>query len=1170
MRSTYRLSLLLLSAAACLAVLRIPQRSDTPAEGVRGASHTVVADDDGAASTRAQRRAEAEDEGPRPENPDEFARALYEMRIPSDRTRPEYAAGYRFKEVERARQLALGKRGPSEALPWVSRGPGNVAGRVRAIVPDPDDATGNTWFIGSVGGGVWKTVDAGATWTALTDDFPNLACSALAMAPSDHDVLYVGTGESFYNVDTVNGSGMLKSIDRGVTWTPLASTVDNLDFNNIARIVVREDNPDVVLVAATPGRYKESLHPRSSIFKSVDGGLSWTEVYAETDIGQLSRVKRVLQIVATPGNPNVLYATVREKGILKSTNGGDTWSFINTGITTFAGRYELAISPVDPNRLFVAAESSPHSELFVSLTAGNLWTETIEAGTEPNWLGAQGWYDNTIVCHPTNPNIVYVGGIRLWQITWSGPGSSSRTSTQLTMGPVHVDEHGLEVIPASGGDWRLLNSNDGGIGLSTSQASGWTAPIDGLTTTQFYGVDKRPGASAYFGGMQDNGTWFSEIDPTSLDPWTFAIGGDGYETSWHFDDPQRMIGGFQYNGLRRSLDGGASWTSATNGLTDTGSASAPFITKIAKSNAAPDLLFAVGASGVWRSTDFGASWALTPIAVAQWGPNSTFTDVEISRADPDVVWAGQRMDGTGDILVSTNGGLSFSSTTDYTASTMGVISGMASHPTQPGTAYVLFSFAARPKILRTTDYGVNWTDITGFGGGSPSTNGFPDVAVYDLMVFPDDVNRIWAATEIGLFESLDNGATWADADNGLPHVAIWDMNPVEDEVVLGTHGRGIWSVKIPSMIAGQTFRPLIDNLSQGPDGALTIDLNLRSAYDSTQIYVDGARLTTLPANVPFEDALVQAPVVASGTRTVFARGYRAGVPYQSVDRTLDVIVLAEPSFEYQNDFDPPTSDWVGSGFTMGTDAGFSSSTIHTAHPYADGTTAVYRLTVPIRVALSDAYVSFDEIAIVEPGDPGSVFGDPNFYDYVVLEGSLDGVHWTPIEDGWDARRDAAWEAAFNSSSNGTPAMLRPHVFDLHNVYAPGQTVLLRLRLYADDFVNGWGWCIDNIEIQIGSPTAGPPAASLHRLELAQNAPNPFNPATTIGFTVPQAGPVTLRVYDVRGRQVRTLVDEPKLAGSHSVTWDGRDDGGAEVASGAYVYRVAAAGTTLHRKMVLVR
>jgi len=1098
------------------------------------------------------------------DKPDQYARILNEMRIPADRTEPEYEAGYRVRELA----VAKAARRPAKAiLPWREVGPGNVAGRARAIVVDPDDPTASTWFIGSVGGGVWKTTDAGATWEVLTDNFPVLSVQSLAMAPSDPDVMYAGTGESFYNIDTINGNGILKTTDRGLTWTHLAQTVDNPAFNNVARIVVHPTNPDVVLAATTVGRYKESVLPRSSIFKSVDGGLTWTEKYASTTIGTFNRVKKIQQIVADPANFNVLYATIDEGGLLKSTNAGETWTPINTGIADFTGRFELAISPVNTSRLYAAAEGASHSELWISTNGGASWSETTEAGTEPNWLGAQGWYDNTIVCHPTNTNIVYVGGVRLWQITLSG---TSRTTSLLSVGPVHVDHHNLVVLPTPGG-FRLLNVNDGGVGLSTSAASDWSAPIDGMTTTQFYGIDKRPGASAYFGGMQDNGTWFSPVDPDRLTDWSFAIGGDGYETSWHFDDPQRMIGGYQYNGLQRSLDGGLSWNSAVNGLLDTGSARAPFITKIAKNNAAPDFICAVGRDGVWRSFDFGASWSLTAIPSATWGGISSFHDVKISRADPDVVWGGSRMDATAQIHVSTDAGATFAPVPNFATVTMGGISGLATHPTDPATAYVLFSFAGRPKILRTTDYGATWADITGFVGGSPSTNGFPDVAVYDLLVFSDDPLHMWAGTEIGIVESLDGGATWALANNGLPAVSIWDLTEVEDEVVVGTHGRGIWAATIPELVAGKTFKPLIEAANQGPDGLLAVSLNLRSAYDSTVVRVDGAVAAVLPANAPRDAALVQVPVLSGGTKPVFATGWAGGVPYESITKLVDTYALQAPRWEYANDFETSgAGDFTGSGFSVGPYAGFTGNAIHSTHDYPDNAALTYMLLTPIRVSATNPVMSFNEVAIVEPGDPGTVFGDYAFWDYVVVEGSRDGVNWTPFADGYDCRDDPAWENAFYSSLPGNSSMLRPRSISLVPAFSPGETILVRFRLFADSAVNSWGWAIDDLDIQPGAATGVGDQAPARAVALEQNVPNPFNPQTMIRWTLPLDADVTLRVYDVRGRLVRTLVDERQTAGARAATWDGRDDRGASVASGAYVYRLQAGEVSLQRRMMLVR
>ncbi len=1171
MRSSALLRSLLGLAAFAFVFASLPDTSPAPVEEELARLHweRLHSEEGSARSAKLDRkikRLEDWEEGtPMPEHPDLFAQALYDMKVPADREYPEYRPGYRLREMASARMNSVASKSP---LPWVERGPGNVAGRCRGLLVDPIDPSGNTWFVGSVGGGVWWTGDAGANWIQLTTDPQSYATSTLAQ---NGDVIYAGTGESFFNIDTMNGNGMLKSIDRGLSWAPLASTLDDSGFNNIARIVVDPDDPDVVLVAANLGRYKLEDLSFTRIFKSIDGGASWTVVFISGATGSFDRVNKVQDLKANPENFNTIYAAMDEGGIFKSTNAGDTWTASNNGINDFSGRFEIAISPVDTNRIYAAAEGlSGISKLWVSYDGGANWTGTVEAvGEEPKWLGAQGWYDNTILCHPTDPDIVYVGGIQLWKIEMVS--ANQRESVRLNQGGVHVDHHNLVLLPGDGGTpWRLLNANDGGVAVSSDMDNGWSMPILGLNTTQFYGIDKKPGASAYVGGMQDNSTWRSPEDTDELDPWIFQIGGDGYETSWHFNDPSKIIGGYQYNGLMRSLDGGESWSGATNGLLDTGSGAAPFLTKIAKSNDAPELLYAVGISGVWRSADFGANWNLSTVNGLDWA-FSSFVDVKISRANSQVVWAGASMleSGVGAIHLSTDNGLSFDPVPNYTDATMGGISGMSTHPTDDQTAYVLFSFSGRPKILRTVDQGSSWQDITGFAGGAPSTNGFPDVAVYDLLVHPHDTNTLWAGTEIGLFESTDNGVSWHLADNGLPNVGIWAMTHVEDEIVLATHGLGVWSVSIPAMTAGQTYNPLIDALHQIPSGNLIVGANLRSAYDSTQVWVDGAIAVTFPANAAGDHPSTELPVLSDGTVQVQLKSFKDSVEYPSVVREQEVFVLAEAQFSYVTDFNGGNGDFVGASFSVMNWSGFDDEAIHSPHSYPDGFNESYTLTVPIRIAQANAYVEFDEVVIVEPGESGSEFGDFGFWDYVIVEGTADGITWSPLLDGYDSREDVDWLSQYNSGQPGNKDLYRHRIVDLHDTFAWGDTILVRFRLFTDSAVVGWGWAIDNLSIQNGSPTNTDGAPQL-RFTLGQNFPNPFNPSTQIRYELPRGTRVSLKIYDQRGRLVRTLVETEETAGRKLVTWDGRSQNGARVASGIYLYRLVAGETVAQRKMTLVK
>ena len=542
--------------------------------------------------------------------------------------------------------------------------------------------------------------------------------------------------------------------------------------------------------------------------------------------------------------------------------------------------------------------------------------------------------------------------------------------------------------------------------------------------------------------------------------------------------------------------------------------------------------------------------------------------MRVSKADPDIVWAGARMNDDGKISISTDGGASFVGTSVYPDATMGLISGMATHPTEPNTAYVLFSFAERPKILKTVNQGATWTDISGFGSGSVSTNGFPDVAVYDLVVWPNDPNHIWVGSEIGLIESLDGGATWALANNGFPSVGIWFMNAIEDEIVVGTHGRGIWSVTIPELDDGLTFNPLFDSMTQTPSGNLDMAFTLRSNYDYTEIWIDGALYSTLPANTEKVIETISLPVTVPATRTAFARGYKDGVPYDSLTRQVDVTLVAPAVLTYTNSLDTGSeaSDFNQYGIFWAQPSGFTDGALHTDHDYYDYSSPIATLTQPIRIT-SNSELSFDEIAIVEPGDPGSVFGDNNFWDYVTVEGSDDGIVWIPLAGGWDAGDDPTWLAAYNSSSNGNPSMYRNRTIDLGQHFLSGDVILLRFRLFADGAVTAWGWAIDNIVVTTDITAVGDLPA---RTSLAQNYPNPFNPTTTIAFTLDRSGPAKLQVYDVRGNLVRTLVNETRAAGPYMIDWDGKDNAGRSAAAGIYMYRLVSGDQVLQKKMTLIK
>lgn len=373
--------------------------------------------------------------------------------------------------------------------------------------------------------------------------------------------------------------------------------------------------------------------------------------------------------------------------------------------------------------------------------------------------------------------------------------SSTARNTNL-----HVDHHHLVILPGTSASdaYTMLSANDGGVAISENSGNSWEQLTNGFFTTQFYGVAKRGGKDVFIGGMQDNGTWISPSSEVATDSIEYApaLGGDGFEALWHPESSGRIIASIYNNRFYVSQTAGAFWQETIDGLGDTG----PFISKLSHSRLRPDTIYTVDAAGVYMHPRFGnanTAWELTPIEEGfdYYGSATSAIDVEVSEADPSVIWAGQAMfdEPLLNIFRSDDYGESFTPVQQYTEVELGFISAIETHPVDPNTAYLLFSYQGKPKILRTVDKGDTWEDISGFGTNEVSNNGFPDVVVLSLLVMPHDPNVIWAGTEIGIVESVDNGASWHLLDSDFPNVAVYQMFYQDDMIVLATHGRGIWT-----------------------------------------------------------------------------------------------------------------------------------------------------------------------------------------------------------------------------------------------------------------------------------------------------------------------------------------------------------------------------------------
>lgn len=1021
------------------------------------------------------------------DKPDLFTKYFKDITTQLGKSGTSYSMNYKIEELQQAKERVKKLKATKAELQWIERGPANVGGRTRALIVDPDDNTNNTWFAGAATGGVWKTTDGGATWTNLSDQFTNLSVNAMAMAESDRNVIYAGTGESFPGGTNLFGNGIWKSMDKGLNWTQLSSTANDENFGYINRLVINPADEDIVLAATETG-----------IFKSMDGGNTWNAVYS-SNLG-------VEDLDADPTDFNILFAGEHGVGVLRSTNAGDTWAPSISGLGN-GTRFELAVSPVDHNYVYASVNvSNTVSNVYLSRDNGLTWAKYNDTQA---FLSAQGDYDNIIAAHPYMADEVFVGGVDVWKLKFNGTVAESEptvvgaytvntsfitwinfsgeylgggmstadgtnreasdwVSVEIRFGPgltqkahrftvpdgstsgvpaanytyadyvdvpfqvwditndrqlmvsfrdqekdgaynlyattgdtygtqgreylfvnsvaydavnpsaniavsgghlyknlymfwpvlttgakwdannlpeskivveygtfqlangiktsivdsygqfsgpngydqgagfgntlipgLHPDHHNMAIIPTGDTNFIFIDANDGGLGISKDNGETFNMLPNNYRTTQFYGVAKNPEANEYIGGMQDNGTWQSPAgeDASAESHYYFRIGGDGFECLWHAKNPNLMLGSVYNNSIRRSRDGGLSWGSGSTGITtDDG----PFITRLSASKENPDVAFAIGNKGVYRSTNFGSRWSMKTIST-NWtisGTVSSSHNVEVSLANGNIVWAGGGMakDFGLQMQVSTDEGLTFKAVNDFAQVPINAYtSGIATHPTEDSTAFVLFSISGKPKVLRTKNLGETWEDISGFGANEVSSNGFPDVVVHSLVVMPHNTNIIWVGTDIGLFESIDNGQTWNITTSGLPPVSVYDMQIVGHQVVLATHGRGIWTVDIPEIDNAPYINAFVHNSSYN----LSLQSNFKVAYDSVQIFIDDAYYGSLELPAA---GVVDMPVTVSeiGTYAAHLVAFIDQVPFKSntIDIAFDLTSIDE--FETRN------------------------------------------------------------------------------------------------------------------------------------------------------------------------------------------------------------------------------------------------------------------------------
>lgn len=665
-----------------------------------------------------------------------------------------------------------------------------------------------TYYMGTTGGGLWKTDDAGQIWKNISDGFFKTgSVGAIAVSESDPNVVYCGMGEHApRGVMTSYGDGMYKSTDAGKTWSQIGLT----GTQHIARIVIHPKNPDILWVAAQGPLHGNS--PDRGIYKSTDGGKSWKKVLYVNDMTGCS------ELSIDYSNPNVLYAAMWEhqrkpwivisggagSGLYKSTDGGETWNKIHKGLPEEKGKMAIAVSRSNPEKVYALIESDSQQEkggLFVSGNGGKSWRKV----SGDHRLIQRAWYYIELFIDPQDEETVYVLSAPALRSIDGGNTWERITGT-------HGDFHDLWINPDN--PKNMVIANDGGAAISFNYGSSWSRQ-DNMPTAQFYRVSvDNVFPYRLYGGQQDNTS--VRIENTAIgrfaitgQNWTYSAGGESAFLAYDPDNPQYVLGG-SYLGTIEVLDQFSK--SGTNIMAAPiqylGRAASDMKYRfnwnapIIRSQHEPNTFYH-GSQVLLRTRNMGQTWVeaspdLTkndksrqikgggPYTVEAVGAENygTLSYVIESPHEAGVIWTGSD---DGLVQLTRDNGETW---TDVTPKGLEdcLVNAIDISPHDAGTAYIAttrYKFNDHtPALYKTTNYGKSWTNIS---------EGIP-YGAFTRVVREDDVRKdmLYAGTETGIYISWNGGQKWQPLQLNLPTTPITDLLVKEGDLVVATAGRSFW------------------------------------------------------------------------------------------------------------------------------------------------------------------------------------------------------------------------------------------------------------------------------------------------------------------------------------------------------------------------------------------
>ncbi|MDH7514845.1 MAG: T9SS type A sorting domain-containing protein [Bacteroidota bacterium] len=680
-------------------------------------------------------------------------------------------------------QLSFRKSNLSLENEWECMGPVNISGRVRALAVHPTNP--DIIYAASATGGVWKTTNGGNDWYPLTDQTPALACGAIAIDPLRPNRIFVGTGEPVAvnspshsrASPAYSGVGILRSEDDGASWTLLPWPNST---SMIHRIALHPDDPDTMLVAST-----------SDLWKSTNGGQSWTRVLTGT----------ATDVVYTPGRPSRVYAVLgndngsSSNGVYVSDAGGKNYSWVklsnNFPRGDSTGRIIIAIAPSNPNRIYAAialrrsliVNDVGFFMVCVSNDGGMTW-ERRPGAIPRNFTNYMPYYTLAMAVSPVNENFVMLGSVDWWRSTNGGvtftrnSDWSLRTTNPNSPRYVHADQHAIVFKPDDPN--TIIIGSDGGVHVSTNLGDVWKMRTYGMITTQYYGISTDPTIPyKIYGGTQDQSN--QRQSAVGDRNWSFLGGGDGCSVAVDPQVPSNIF--IVVNGNpQRSTNSGTSFSQITNGLNGGPAADREYWWRPMAFHPGDRTTLYISSQYMYRMRNPSASDPMWQIISPDLTRGSVIADFHVPPANTNWMYT---TSGDGKAYRCENIRAAEPVWVDISAGLPNRwLPRVTSDPEDHRTVYVAVSGYGTPHMFKSTDAGETWVNITG---------DFPDIPVGAVYRSPHDPNVLFAASDMGVWYTSDGGAHWQRYGMGLPNCVVYDMIIAPDgKLIAGTYGRGVW------------------------------------------------------------------------------------------------------------------------------------------------------------------------------------------------------------------------------------------------------------------------------------------------------------------------------------------------------------------------------------------